>query len=315
MSKKSRYILIVLLPLLVQITCIAQIDSTFVRVYDRPFSIKGYFQYKSMEVEHKYGKVEDTFESNNPVGVGLGFTWKKVSISGSVSIPALREKNKGKTKSFDIQHHYYGQKFVSDLFIQDYKGFYKKEKNSDKVLAICPDIHIARYGWTGHYIFNNKKFSYSAAFNNNSRQLVSAGSFLLGGNIFYTNIRSDSSFVYKDDYKQKNLQVGISGGYAYTWALKRYYINLSLAVGLNLGTDNISEFYKHKIDVYPSFLPRLAAGYYGKEWTVGVSGVFHTSNVFRNGDDTLNLSSGSIQLTVTRRLDFKSKLLDKITFQ
>ncbi|NDV69178.1 DUF4421 family protein [Dysgonomonas sp. 25] len=300
---------------LVQTNVAAQVDSSYVERYNHPLSIKVYTQYKFMELEHQYGKIEDSFNSNNPMSVGVGITWKKVSVSGSVSISPLRDKKRGKTKSFDFQHHYYGQKFVSDIFVQHYEGFYQKDDETNDVLAICPDINVTRYGGSGQYIFNNKRFSYTAAFNNNARQIRSAGSFHLGGNVFYTRITSDSSLVYKDNYKQKNLQVGIVGGYTHSWFIKRWYITASLTAGVNLGTDNISEFYRSKVNVYPSVLPRIAAGYYGDDWTVSVSGVFYNSSLIKTKEDKLNLSSGLVQLSFTKRLDFKSKFLDKITFQ
>lgn len=139
---------------------------------------------------------------NNPPNIGLGFSMNNtiVNVSYGQGFNFMRDKEKGKTKALDLQIHNYGKKFTFDVFIQRYRGFYAEDE-SGNVLALYPDLKIRQYGAYGQYIFNNKKFSYRAAFNQNEKQLKSAGSFLIGGGVYFSKIESDSSFVHKKEIR------------------------------------------------------------------------------------------------------------------
>lgn len=289
----------------------AQVDSVYVRSFERPLSVRIYTQSKILNLDYEYGEdKEKSFVSNTPLNIGFGLGWKKTMISGSITISQLRDKSKGRTTSFDFQYRYYGQKLIGDIIIQRYKGLY----NDNPPHLIYPNLRVNRYGLAGHYIFNNKKFSYSAVFDNTALQRNSAGSFHLGGMALYTKVNADSAFLFKDDYKQKNIQFGISGGYAYTWVWKRnYYLTGSLSVGVNLGIDDIPGLHNKKIGVYPSLYSRIATGYNAKAWTLSLSAFIFGSELYRRGDDKLNLMSADIQLTYVRRFSMKSSFLDKIT--
>lgn len=159
---------------------------------------------------------------------------------------------------------------------------------------------------TGQVVFNNKKFSYKAAFNQNERQLKSAGSFLLGGGVYFTKISSDSSFVHKTRNSLRNFQFGVSGGYAYTWAInKRWFASGSATVGANFGTERINDFGKQKIEIYPTFFPRIATGYNKEKWSLGLSYINNLifSSFSESTNSNVGLSSGNFQIAYIWRFD------------
>lgn len=289
----------------------AQVDSVYVRSYERPLSVRLYTQSKIINMNYEYGDDnEKSFVSNTPLNIGFGLGWKKTMISGSITISQLRDKSKGRTTSFDFQYRYYGQKIIGDIILQRYKGLY----NDKSPYLAYPNLRVNRYGVAGHYIFNHRKFSYSAVFDNTELQRNSAGSFHLGGMALYTKVNADSVFLFKDNYRQKNIQFGVSGGYAYTWVWKRnYYLTGSLSVGVNLGIDDIPGLHNKKLGVYPSLYSRIATGYNGKGWTVSLSAFIFGSELYRRSNDQLSLMSADIQLTYVRRFRMKSSFLDKIT--
>lgn len=278
--------------------CHAQVDSSYIKEFDHKLALSAFIgkSYVLLNQELASGEEKD-FIPNNPPSIGLGISIKNtiINISGGYGFSFLRDKKKGKTKSFDFQFHQYGQKMVYDVFIQSYKGFHSAD-DDDKHITLYPDLKIQRYGVTGQYVFNNKKFSYAAAFNQNKLQLKSAGSFLAGANIYYTAIKSDSSFIFRDRHSFYSFHVGVNGGYTYTWAInKNWFINGSLSIGADLGKE------KNKYNLYFNTFPRIAIGYNSNKWSLGLS---YINNMVTpsSKNETMHLSSGNFQLTFTRRL-------------
>jgi hypothetical protein len=103
---------------------------------------------------------------------------------------------------------------------------------------IRDDVRSFAMGFTGNYIFNNKKFSYPAAFTFNERQKKSAGSFTVGGGWLLFNLKSDTGLVpgalFPDSNSTFNFdKITLSciygmGGYAYTFVIRNWYFNLPL---------------------------------------------------------------------------------------
>lgn len=286
----------------------AQRDSTYIRPYEHNFSVRTYLAINFLSMEQQTGTEEyKKFMPNNPPNIGLGFSMNNtiVNVSYGQGFNFMRDKEKGRTKALDLQIHNYGKKFTFDVFIQRYRGFYAEDE-SGNVLALYPDLKIRQYGAYGQYIFNNKKFSYRAAFNQNEKQLKSAGSFLIGGGVYFSKIESDSSFVHKKRNSLHNFQFGVSGGYAYLWAInKRWFASISTTVGVNIGSEKFNTFGKEKIEVYPTLFPRVALGYDTENWSAGLSFVSNTvfSAFSDNEHSNVSLFSGNFKLSYIRRFD------------
>lgn len=308
--KRIALIVVLLMPTLVY----GQVDSTYIGFYDKDLGIRGFVakDFVNMAQEIK-GQDDKVFLPNNPVSVGAGLLIYNsvINFGYGYGFDFMRDKKKGKTKSFDFQYHYYGRKFVFDIALQRYKGFYLDNNDSDKI-TIHPDMSIRMYGVHGLYVLNNKKFSYRATFSQSERQLKSAGSFVVGGGIYNTKIASDTSFVYDGKNVLRNFQFGVSGGYAYNWVLGRYwFISGSTTVGINFGSEKFSTFGKEKIKVTPSVYPRISVGYNRSEWALGFT---YTSNIIfesLNDEDSISLYSGSFQLSYTKRFNL-GKNQDKL---
>jgi len=307
--------LILLLVIFIPASCFSQVDSSYVGFYKLRLGIKAFvakdFVFLSQETK---GKDDVTYMPNNPAKIGAGFSVNNsvISFGWGYGFDFLRDKKKGKTKSFDFQYHNYGRKFVFDLYIQEYEGFYTEDDPNGKNLTLYPDMKINQYAVHGHYVFNNKKYSYRAAFNQSEKQLKSTGSFLLGGGFYYTDIKSDSSFIYNDENSFRRLQFGVSGGYAYTWVLGRYWLlSASGTVGVNFGNETMGDF-SRKIEVFPSVFPRFSASYANKSWALNFSYInnilFHPTSK----DDNIAVSSGSFQLSFNKRFNLPNKKIFKI---
>jgi hypothetical protein len=56
-------------------------------------------------------------------------------------------------------------------------------------------MRLRMVGVTGYRILNDRRFSYGSVLGQGGYQQRSAGSFLLGGNVFYSAINADSAFA------------------------------------------------------------------------------------------------------------------------
>lgn len=298
------------LPLLIY----GQIDTTYIGRFRQEFSLRTYVYQKFTALSHQIGETKETnYHPNKPVGIGLGVQYKNFSLSGGMTFNALRDKKRGKTKSLDFQYHYYGRKFIGDVFFQRYKGFYVEEGNDDDpIIHLHPDISLVQYGVNGQYVFNNKKFSYRAAFHQHEKQLKSAGSFQLGGGMYYNRISGDNTFIVNDDNLVSGYQINIAGGYAHTFVIKhKFFISFGLSVGISLGAERIEDFVKSVV-ISPSMFPRFSLGYNADSWSIGLNTVVNRIGASHTKDIELFVDTGRLNLCFIKRFDWSPRILKKI---
>ncbi len=309
----KNYIAVLIAWLFVPICAGAQTDSAYIRMFPQEFSLRPYFYYKftSLETDIK-GKERQTYHPNIPVGVGIGFAYKNYALNLAYAPPFFRDKERGKTKYFDLQYHYYSRKYLFDFFFQDYKGFYSEYDKATGLYPYYSDIHIIQYGATAQYVFNHQKFSYRAAFYNNEKQLRSAGSFQLGGGFYYNNLYTDETAILEGRDRFRNYQLSITGGYVYTWVFKKdYFFTLGLTGGVNLGLEEI-RYSGEKLEVTPTVFPRVAAGYNGDDWALSFNFLMNQVCVTRAGDMNVYFNTARMNVCYVRRLNWTPPILKKI---
>lgn len=305
-------------------TAHSQVDSLYIRPFKQNFSLKTYFvqNYTSITQDFNVDDYQDfEYRTNRPLSIGLGITWNNSSLSGSYGFPFMRDRERGRTRTLAFQYHYYGRKIVLDFVLQKHKGMYKQHDDEDIPFEITPDAKVTQYGVSGFYVFNGNRFSYKSAFDLSELQLRSVGSFILGGGVYKNKIEAGNDIVVTDkkgrvdsiSSVQKNIQIGVNLGYAYTWIIKRkYFISCSMTVGANVGTESINKVGKHKPDLYPSFNPRVAMGYHGDEWSISTS--FFDNQIYTFYSENMNrgINTMSLQLTIVKRLGRQPKILDRV---
>lgn len=293
----------------------AQIDSSYIQAFDQDFSARIYVTDKifSFGKENEKNKSQElTLKTNNPVSVGLGVSWKNFSFSFSKGFDFFRRKHRGKTKTLEFQHHGYGRKFVYDLVLQQHQGFYNEARNEDKTFTIYPEMEIHLYGGSLQYVLNNKRFSYKAAFNQNERQMKSAGSLLLGGSLYYSKTKTDSTEMFEELKKNhEHLQLGLSVGYAYTWVIdNNWFLTGSVTTGASIGNNYPGSFFKHKMKIVPIAEGRFAAGYNAYDWSIGISSNINKVFLFYTDDESLGMTNGLIKLTFIKRFNWGNKFVN-----
>ncbi|MDH6355511.1 hypothetical protein M2132_001856 [Dysgonomonas sp. PH5-45] len=300
---------------------LADVDSTYIQRFPQQLSAQTYVAKNFIFLHHDNEDlgISREYMPNNPVSLGLGVTWKNYSFSFGYGFDFMRDKKKGKTKSIDFQYHYYGRKFIFDIFYQDYKGFY--DEVSDEKYVLYPDLHLKQISVHAQYVFNHRKFSYRAAFNQSEIQRISAGSFQAGGGINYSYINSDSTLIFENNPKRRILQVGISGGYAYNWVFgKGFYLSGGITVGANFGSDNIKHSFR-KIEVSPTAFPRVSAGYNARSWSLRFSFLGNMISFQDIDKKEVNQLNGSFMMSYIHRFNSYpgvmktvDKIMDKLPF-
>jgi hypothetical protein len=290
----------------------AQHDSSFIGQYSQDFSARGFVFGNTLQLStnEEDELIVNEYLPNNPAGIGGGIAYKNFlfDINYGHNLGIKDDDKYLKTKSFDFQLHHYGQRYVTDIFIQKYRGFYINNPDLSADAANCPDLSVFHMGLFGQYVFNNKRFSYQAAFNQSEKQLKSAGSFLLGGGVYYFDINSDSSFLFRNENEIQSYQWGINAGYAYNWVLKeRWLICGSATMGFNIGNKNIKSFFNESLYINPTALLRFSSCYNRENWTLGLIFVYNAMYLTYPNESVVELGGGRFELAYIRRFDLKSK--------
>ena len=136
----------------------------------------------------------------------------------------------------------------------------------------------------------------------------------MGIGAYYNYLSGDESLVVNQHNQISTYQVGISGGYAHTFVIKKeFFIALAVAVGVNLVADRFGHLIKSP-DVYPNFFPRAALGYNSENWSISVNAITNRIMVSNTKNADIMFDTGRMNLVFTKRFKTSPKVLRKIKF-
>ena len=269
---------------------------------------------------------------NGQTNVGLGFNYKWLGLGASFSLPFMNKDDKiyGKTKRFDTQLNIFSKWFGLHAHLQYYKGFYLENPKdfqiwNEEFYPQIGDIEALSLGVAAYYFFNNKNFSYKAAYTRTQIQKKSAGAFILGGFYNLDIALAPSSFV---PYELNNPDIandfdinaystaiiGLSIGYTYTFVIKRFFINLSLVPGFGARVVKLwanNQQYKISPTLSSSVTTRISLGYEGKHLYWGLN-IINNSNSYQHEKYEIESSTGNIKLFIGKRFNFSLKRKNNI---
>ena len=228
---------------------VAQLDTNYCKPYSDWITGRFYFsqKYTRLSMKNNDGKYDLGYRPNTTLNMGVGATYKWATLNLAYGFPFLNpEEGKGDTRYLDLQAHFYGPTYVIDLFGQFYRGFYLNPKGTytaPEMYYVRPDLKVNELGASFQYVFNNKRFSYRAAFMQSEWQTKSCGSLLAGAEFHFGRLFADSSViptVIKELNEIDNIrrfdyfEFGPSIGYTYTLVVKKhFFLTGSLAVSLD----------------------------------------------------------------------------------
>ena len=235
------------------------------------------------------------------VKVGPYFGWRWIFLGYTFDLKNFGFDNSGK-KEIDLS--FYSSKVGIDLYYRRTGSNYKiRDVNMGKVALNKPlegkefdGLSVGITGFNIYYIFNNKRFSYPAAFSQSSVQKISAGSWLAGIGYTRNSLEFDHQKLQKmiEEYSPKptaQLDSGLmfnsvkyydyclTGGYAYNWAFARYWLfaaSASLGLGYKHTVGNVESARGFKLNnVNLDGIGRFAIVYNNQRWYAGASVILH----------------------------------------
>ena len=258
-----------------------------------------------------------SFSPNPHNKIGLYFGWRWIFLGWSVDIDDIYRKTNRKNKGTEFDLSLYSSKLGVDIFyrrtgnnykIHKIRGFYDEIPSdySEDFSGLKVDIK----GLNLYYIFNNRKFSYPAAFSQSTNQRRNAGTFIAGFSISKHNL--DFDYQQLPAYIQermnpgmkvnkiKNTNANISFGYAYNWVFARNCLAcLSLTPAIAYKASDVDAetqegkawYSKFNLD----FLLRAGVVYNNGKYFVGTSFVGKNYNYHRN-NFSLDNGFGTLQV-------------------
>jgi hypothetical protein len=316
------------------------IRAYYIKNFPDYFFVYPVIKQRSLNFElEKQGQDEAliTYKPNNSYSFGLGLYLFELNFELAFAIP-VDEKSKdiyGESDARDIQLNVLGRKWGIDVIYQKYSGFYVTESGVDipptNPFPQRSDIDSKNIGLTGHYIFNNRKFSFRSAYNFAERQVFSKGSVLLSSSISSFKLNADSSIisdsqkaVFGDGVSFEKLRYttfSIAPGYTYSMIYKNFFLNGTLSVGpahhwilykLENGAD------KNETAVNSFVAVRIATGYNGERIFGGISFVTQGSNV-KFEDARFSNNNGVFKILIGYRFrefgHLKKRVWDLVPFK
>jgi hypothetical protein len=263
-------------------------DSSYYKIYPRALTARFYFSKKySAFTLPAFGNEDDLqYRPNTDLTTGVGATYQNISLNLSYGFGFLNHDDaKGKTKSVDLELHVYPTKWAVDLLAIFHKGLHlHPEKNTTaNNYYYRPDVNQHIIGAGAYRVLNAEKFSYNAAMIQSEWQKKSAGSLLVGGQVYYGLIKGDSSLVPKqleNSFAQPGINrinffsAGPGIGYAYTLVIqKHFYITGSLIANLDVDFSSEETINKknNKVAVNPGAVYKAAIGYNSDSWNISAN--------------------------------------------
>ena len=230
--------------------------------------------------------------------------------------------------SLSLQTSLYKEQWVYDLVYQHFRGMYLSPKNvynSDGHYYLRPDVRSTLVGGDFWRILNSDRFSYRAVMTQNEWQMKTAGTLLLGGELYYGDSKADSAFIpftIASGYPQGQVdkirffRIGAGIGYAYTYVFKQHFFISGGVTGI-LDYATTREFqredYKGVNAVSPNISYRLSIGYNSRRTNINAS-MFNNSVPAHSAlsSKNYNLFDQQFRITIARRFSVGHKMRTKI---
>jgi hypothetical protein len=293
-------------------------DTSYYETFPEHLNGRFYFskKYTGLKLVDQDTDKEYLYMPNTTLNMGVGATYKNLTLNLAYGFGFLNpEKGKGETKYLDAQAHIYPRKMVIDLFLQLYKGFYLTDglgAAAGENYLTRPDMKIQKIGASVQYVFNHDKFSYRAAFLQNEWQKKSAGTFLLGAEM-YGGLAHEESNLIPDaliDDPSRNFktirffELGPNVGYAYTLVIKKhFFLTASAAANLGVGySTHHGERGRHtQWGINPNYFLRGFAGYNSERWSINANYVHSNVQLPENGGFSNAMMTGNYRLNFIYR--------------
>lgn len=277
------------------------------------------FEYYSIGSSHP--KQQELSLSPNPrYKIGFYFGWRWIFLGWSFDVDDIFRHTQQKNKGTEFDLSLYSSKVGLDVFyrrtgnnykIHRLKGF--SEKIEPGYSVEFDGLKVDIKGFNTYYIFNNRHFSYPAAFSQSTNQRISTGSLIAG--LSFSKHKLDFDFTRLPEKIANEMNPGmrmeaikytnanISFGYAYNWVFARHCLAcLSLTPAISYKSSYVDtdqqDGEKHYNNFDLDFLVRAGIVYNNGKYYAGSSFVgrnygYHSQNFsLNNGYGILQIYAG-----------------------
>jgi hypothetical protein len=299
-------------------------DSNYIRSYPEKFGLRilASQNYASLNLPSAVDGHDLHYHTNPKLNLGIGGSYKNISLNLTLGVGYLNNKDIGKTKGLDFQFHFTPYKWEVDLLTSFHKGNYLSPKgylsaNPGKYYY-RPDVKIDLIGVAVYRVANSERFSPGAALTQTVWQIKSAGSFLYGVEANYGLLKGDSSLFPANSVQDTNskkinkiefINAGVGIGYAYTLVIEKHYFISGSIIGnvdVTTTTEDALQGNKTKTNIGASAIYKGALGYNSGTWSISgnVSGNVLTANHVYSSKDYI-YNSGIFRLSIAKKINLK----------
>lgn len=271
------------------------------------------------------------YRPNNAFNLGVGATYGVFTLNLGFNFGFLdgNRDERGKTRFLDLQTHIYPKNWVIDLYGQFYRGYYLNPRgrftsDPDKYY-LRPDLKVDVMGASVFRLLQPNRLSYRAAFLQNEWQKKSAGSWLVGFEVYTGRARGDSNFLptgADEGFRQDNIdqirfvEFGPGAGYAYTAVIKQHFFvtgSVTINADISFVRERENDQVQRRTSMSPNITSRAIAGYNSDRWSLALSWVNNRINLRgKTTKDAWLINTGNIRLTYAKRFRPGKKLEQKI---
>jgi hypothetical protein len=248
----------------------AQQDTNYYKKYNNRLIVTFYSTQRYYEIgfNQKYSsdslaKTSINFKSTAPETFGFGVAYDKISIAydyRTVQPDDITIFKTGYNKVNSLSLNLGGNHWILENSWRRFKGFYDNNtaqnfSGYDSTKPYFQNTSMQSSTFRSKFlIFSNyKRFAYKSAYGNMYRQMKSAATVLLSGNLYYQRLTSDTAFVpfylraYYGDIAHLN-KVNTTGfstcaGFAFNLVIfKRIFFNMTIAFGPDFQWRNSNTF-------------------------------------------------------------------------
>ncbi len=235
--------------------------------------------------------------------LGAYFGWRWIFLGWSIDVHDLFGGKKHRSQRNEFNLSLYSAKLGADIYYLKSSDNYKlkningfEEANAHQELQF-DGLKSEMKGINVYYIFNNRRFSYPAAYSQSTNQRKSAGSFLAGFSYSTHKLTFDYNQLpewinsqLESNMRFRNMRYSdysVNFGYGYNWVFaKNCLANLSITPAVGYKKSDIyfdnTAFNKHYRSVNFDIITRAAIVYNNTKYYIGASLLAHTFDYHKN---------------------------------
>lgn len=259
------------------------IDTAYVVRPETKWTVRARLNVSGANIETKGTENGSPFksemEADKKTTLSVGVTYLGVSLNVALN-PA---KLMGKYHDYELNLNCYGRRYGFDVAYQDAKNFtgWYDQKGMGRITLPDGVLSVKTLNVNAFYVFNNRRFSYPAAFSQSYIQRRSAGSFLLAASGQGQNAKVDGEQMIK--FKMTN--IGLGAGYGYNFVPgKGWLLHISALPTLIVYSHTSMTVDNNRVPMHYHFPEAIITGRGAvvRQWGnkfIGLSSVYHFTNI------------------------------------